>query len=78
MRRLFVSFIAILSLSSVAGAQGLRDRISQLFIFGAGEDPLFLGGAVLPAITATVRWHAPLHRTLRFASRQRRSASSQS
>ena len=27
-----------------AVAQGLRDKINDLFIFGAGEDPLFLGG----------------------------------
>jgi len=57
MRRLFVSFIAILSLSSVAGAQGLRDRISQLFIFGAGEDPLFLGGSADPNNPASIRSH---------------------
>src|SRR5438105_15589135 len=37
-------------------AQGLRDKISELFIFSAGNDPLFLGGparsdsaAALPA-----------------------------
>jgi len=57
MRRLLVSFIAVLSLSRVAGAQGLRDRISQLFIFGAGEDPLFLGGSADPNNPASIRSH---------------------
>ena len=41
---------ALLSLALAAaplpaqGAGGLRDKISQLFIFSSGKDPLFLGG----------------------------------
>src|SRR3954463_2612155 len=30
---------------ALANAQGLRDRISDLFIFGPGEEPLFLAGS---------------------------------
>src|SRR5258708_26907447 len=39
----FLSFaLAAAPLSAQGG--GLRDKISQLFIFSAGKDPLFLGG----------------------------------
>ena len=49
MRRLFLSFAAVslaacAALASTARAQGLRDQIGQLFIFGPGQDPLFLTG----------------------------------
>jgi len=48
MRRL-LSFPIILAacatLSAPLHAQGLRDDINQLFIFGNGDDPLFLGGS---------------------------------
>jgi hypothetical protein len=38
-----------------ARAQGLRDQISQLFIFGPGEDPLFLAGtASNPSATVAI------------------------
>lgn len=57
MRRVLVSFIAILALSNAADAQGLREKISQLFIFGAGEDPLFLGGSADPNNPASIRSH---------------------
>src|SRR5690606_16099730 len=36
------------SLQTSLEAQGLRDRISSLFIFGPGEDPLFLAGSADP------------------------------
>lgn len=35
---------AILSAPQPLSAQGLRDKITDLFIFGPGEDPLFLAG----------------------------------
>src|SRR5256714_8487191 len=41
------SWWCLMGLTLAAGsvhAQGLRDRISELFIFTAGKDPLFLGG----------------------------------
>src|SRR2546428_255171 len=43
--RCFLWSCVALALSATAlNAQGLRDKISQLFIFTAGQDPLFLGG----------------------------------
>lgn len=36
--------IVLTSSASPASAQGIRDLVSQLFIFGTGEDPLFLAG----------------------------------
>jgi hypothetical protein len=38
-------------------AQRLRDDISQLFIFGPGEEPLFLAGTADPNNPASVRAH---------------------
>jgi hypothetical protein len=57
MRRQLIPFIALLAFSSPAAAQGLRERISQLFIFGAGEDPLFLGGSADPNNPASIQAH---------------------
>lgn len=37
--------------------QSLRGKISQLFIFGSGEDPLFLAGTADPNNPASVRAH---------------------
>ena len=44
MRVLLVSLAACVVLCTPVKAQGLSDDINQLFIFGAGEDPLFLAG----------------------------------
>jgi len=44
MRRLLLCLAACGALTATAQAQGLRNQISQLFIFGPGEDPLFLAG----------------------------------
>src|SRR4051812_45791189 len=57
MRRFFVaaSFLAVLSTN--AEGQGLRDKISQLFIFGGGADPLFLAGSADPNNPASIRAH---------------------
>src|SRR5690349_19262230 len=44
MRR-FLSCVVVLTLTAASlHAQGLRDKIAQLFIFADGKDPLFLGG----------------------------------
>jgi hypothetical protein len=43
-RRVLLGLVACFTLTLPAEAQGLRDQISQLFIFGQGEDPLFLAG----------------------------------
>src|SRR5215813_15534809 len=57
MRRSTFALFGLLSLSSVADAQGLRDKISQLFIFGSGSDPLFLAGSADPNNPAAIRAH---------------------
>ena len=44
MRRLLWSLVALALTATALDAQGLRDKISELFIFTAGKDPLFLGG----------------------------------
>ena len=57
MRRQLISLIALFALSVPAGAQGLRGKISELFIFGAGEDPLFLSGSAAVNNPAAIRAH---------------------
>jgi hypothetical protein len=42
---------------AVLQAQGLRDKISDLFIFGPGQDPLFLAGSGDPNNPATLQAH---------------------
>src|SRR3954470_23604970 len=44
-RLIAVGFAALLGVPSHVDAQTLRDRISDLFIFGPGEEPLFLAGS---------------------------------
>src|SRR5256714_2820259 len=44
MRRYLWSLVLLVLAASPLPAQGLRDKISQLFIFANGKDPLFLGG----------------------------------
>ena len=56
MRRLFLCLTACVALTTTAQAQGLRDQISQLFIFGPGQDPLFLAGTASNT-SATVALH---------------------
>ncbi|HEX6533392.1 MAG TPA: hypothetical protein VF041_02275 [Gemmatimonadaceae bacterium] len=52
---------ALLLLAIVAsaplGAQGLREQISDLFIFGPGQDPLFLAGTADPNNPASIQAH---------------------
>lgn len=38
-------------------AQGLRDEIAQLFIFGSGSEPLFLAGSADPNNPASIQAH---------------------
>jgi hypothetical protein len=45
--RAVVALLCLLAASSAEG-QGLRSKLSSLFIFGSGEDPLFLGGTADP------------------------------
>jgi hypothetical protein len=49
--------IAALALPCVANAQGLRDKISDLFIFGPGQEPLFLAGSGDPNNPASLQAH---------------------
>src|SRR5437867_595316 len=44
MRRYLCSLLGLTLAATSLDAQGLRDKISDLFIFGAGQDPLFLSG----------------------------------
>ncbi|HEV8381492.1 MAG TPA: transporter [Gemmatimonadales bacterium] len=44
MQRLVWSLVSLALAGTPLPAQGLRDKISQLFIFTSGKDPLFLGG----------------------------------
>jgi len=59
MRHTFLkaSMVAVLAIASSANAQGLRGKISDLFIFGPGQDPLFLAGSGDPNNPANLRAH---------------------
>ncbi|MEO8623287.1 MAG: hypothetical protein ABI625_19580 [bacterium] len=60
MRRLFLMIGALLLVAPIAttvDAQGLRSKIDQLFIFGGGDDPLFLSGTADPNNPASIRVH---------------------
>ncbi|MEO7084573.1 MAG: hypothetical protein ABI442_18015 [Gemmatimonadaceae bacterium] len=57
MRRTFAVLAGLLSLSSALGAQGLRTKIGDLFIFGSGTDPLFLAGSADPSNPASIQAH---------------------
>jgi hypothetical protein len=57
MRRLLVASIVLLALAPRLAAQKLRDELSELFIFGEGHDPLFLGGTGDPNNPESVRIH---------------------
>jgi hypothetical protein len=48
---------ACIAMSIPASAQGLRDRISDLFIFGPGQEPLFLAGSADPNNPASLQAH---------------------
>jgi len=44
MRRCLACLVGLILAAAALPAQGLREKISELFIFTAGQDPLFLGG----------------------------------
>src|SRR5438477_655702 len=46
MRRCWSCLVGLTLAAAQVHAQGLRDKISELFIFTAGQDPLFLGSIV--------------------------------
>jgi hypothetical protein len=57
LRLLWLACFALLAIASPANAQGLRDRISELFIFGPGQQPLFLAGSGDPNNPASLQAH---------------------
>jgi len=57
LRLLSLACFASIAVSSRTSAQGLRDRISELFIFGPGQDPLFLAGSGDPNNPASLQAH---------------------
>jgi hypothetical protein len=59
MRRALLVLALMLAVPTTARTQqqGLRDKIAQLFIFGPGEDPLFLAGTAGVNNPASIRAH---------------------
>ncbi len=57
MRRRLLVLALLASAPLTAQAQGLRSKISELFIFGGGSDPLFLVGSGDPNNDASLRAH---------------------
>jgi hypothetical protein len=47
----------VASATAPAAAQGLRDKFGELFIFGSGEDPLFLAGTADPNNPTSIQAH---------------------
>jgi hypothetical protein len=56
-RLLFLALLVVVSPVSIVQAQGLRDKISDLFIFGPGQAPLFLAGPANPNNPAALQVH---------------------
>ncbi|HMC55258.1 MAG TPA: hypothetical protein VKH19_08820 [Gemmatimonadaceae bacterium] len=60
-RRLFqrtiVALALTLAVAPAAHAQTMRDKVSELFIFGGGSNPLHLGGTADPDNPANIRAH---------------------
>ncbi|HEU4565815.1 MAG TPA: hypothetical protein VFS05_14240 [Gemmatimonadaceae bacterium] len=57
MRWLISALLLASASTQPLAAQRLRDQISQLFIFGSGQDPLFLGGSGNPNNPPAVQVH---------------------
>jgi hypothetical protein len=57
MRRRILGLLLLMFVAFPVQAQRLRDQISQLFIFGSGEDPLFLGGSGDPDNPPPIQVH---------------------
>src|SRR4026207_2039347 len=49
--------LACFAIPSPSSAQGLRDKISDLFIFGEGQEPLFLAGSSDPNNPVALQAH---------------------
>ncbi len=57
LRVLSLACFACVAVSSRSSAQTLRDRISELFIFGPGQEPLFLAGSGDPSNPLSLQAH---------------------
>jgi hypothetical protein len=57
MRRVVLTLLLALAPAATLRAQSLREQISELFIFGPGEDPLFLGGSGDPRNPLSIQAH---------------------
>jgi len=57
LKLLSLASAASIAMSNPASAQGLRDKISDLFIFGPGQEPLFLAGSADPNNPASLQAH---------------------
>jgi hypothetical protein len=57
MRRLLLTVAVFLTAGQPLQAQHLRDRLSDLFIFGNGDSPLNLGGSSDPSNPEAIRAH---------------------
>ena len=57
MTRWLTALLLAAAFAAPASAQGLRDKIGELFIFGNGEDPLFLAGSADPDNPASIQVH---------------------
>ena len=51
------ALMLLVALGSTANAQGLRSKIDQLFIFGSGDNPLFLAGSADPSNPLSIQAH---------------------
>ena len=58
MLRLGLVVCLAVTMAPVAVAQGLRDKINDLFIFGSGQDPLFLAGTADPNNPLAIQVHS--------------------
>jgi hypothetical protein len=56
-RLVFLALPLLLAPFSIANGQGLREKISDLFIFGPGQAPLFLAGPANPNNPASLQVH---------------------
>ena len=56
-RTIALTAALLLALAPASSAQNLRQRISDLFIFGEGQEPLFLAGSGDPSNPASLQAH---------------------
>ena len=56
-RNFVIACLLTSAIPSLASAQGLRQRISDLFIFGPGQEPLFLAGSASPNNPVSLQAH---------------------